>query len=98
VDHHIKLDSNICYVIIPGNQPGKRIGVVKQGEAGYYEARGYDDATESVEQAQALVNGLNATLGIPEEVAQSALYGSMFGWHVPAAAVANTYFKTMEGK
>ena len=45
----------LCYVIVPGAAPGKRIGIVKRGEKGYYKA-GVDNGRMP---ARALVDHLN---------------------------------------
>jgi hypothetical protein len=83
---------NIAYVTIKGNKPGERIGVVRQGEEGYYLAKGYDVPTHTIEEVKAFVLTLNEGIGIPEDVAQSAYESSMFGWQVPAAERANHFW------
>jgi hypothetical protein len=77
---------NLAYIFVSGNEPGKRIGIVKWFETGYY-ATDFDHH-QSEEAAREHVRILNYRLGIPEDVAKAALYGSMFGWHVPAAQPA----------
>ena len=90
-ESEITLPQPIAYVFIPGNEPGKRIGIVTFGESGYY-ATNYDQTTYSVEDCRRHVATLNERLGIPEEVAESMLYGSMYGWDVLAAAAARKHF------
>lgn len=75
-----------CYVFIPGNEQGKRIGIVKWYETGYY-VTNYDHHTNEA-NAREHVKLLNEKLGIPADVAESALYGSMFGWNAPCAKFA----------
>lgn len=82
----------ICYVVIPGNDPGKRMGLVKWYEMGYYPSD-YDLVSNTDKQAHEHVNLLNQRLGISEEVAESAMAASMFGWHIPAAKKAIEFFK-----
>jgi len=81
-----------CYTVILGNRPGERIGLVKLNETGYYPCRGYDYAPDSLDTVRERVAELNAKLGIPEDVAESMTYGSLFGWGVPAAARAIAYY------
>jgi len=88
---------DFCYVTIPSNKPGERIGIVKQGEQGYYQCKGYDYAPNTEDQVRDYVRALNARLGVPADVEESALHASMFGWGTPAAARANWFFNE-EGK
>jgi hypothetical protein len=80
------------YVYVPGNAPGKRVGLAKFNESGYYQSD-FDNPTATDEQAEELVNYLNNRLGVSPEIAEAALAGSMFGWKVPAAQAAVEYFK-----
>jgi hypothetical protein len=82
----------LAYVAIDGNKPGERIGLVKFGQSGYYLAKGYDYAPNTIEQVKQAVRDLNKRLGLSEEVAQAAFFGSMFGWACPAAYPAVVYF------
>ncbi len=79
-------------VHVLGNRPGRRIGVVKFYESGYYSTTA-DRENWTVEQVNAFVAEQNAFNGISEKVAKSALGASMFGWHVPAAKAAIEWFK-----
>lgn len=83
----------ICYTTILGNKPGERIGLVKLDEKGYYPCPGWDYAPDSLETVRTRVAKLNQRMGIPEDVAESMCYGSLFGWHVPAAARAREYWR-----
>lgn len=85
--------NGICYTVILGNKPGERIGLVKQGESGYYPCKGYDYAPDSLETVRTNVDELNEKMGIPKDVAASMRDGSMFGWHVPAASRANEFWE-----
>jgi hypothetical protein len=81
----------ICAVELLGNRPGERIGFVTFYESGY--SSGTLDRKEyTKEQVQLAIHEFNAERGIPDDVAKSALYGSMFGWHVPAAQKAIDFF------
>jgi hypothetical protein len=82
----------ICYVVVRGNRPGERIGLVRMNEKGYYAAKGYDSARDTTEEVEAVVAHLNNILGIPADIATAMECGSMFGWHTPAAAPAVNYF------
>ena len=80
-----------AYALVPGNQPGKRIALVKLRETGYFPTS-YDDASLSPDDAASIVTRLNMQIEIPANVAESMLLGSMFGWHAPAARLALDYF------
>jgi hypothetical protein len=81
---------NLCYITIPSNPKGQRIGIVKLGEPGYY---GVDfDHHNTAESAREHVRLLNDRLGIPKEIERSMRNGSMFGWNVPAAQTAIQFF------
>lgn len=74
--------NGICYTTVLGNKPGERIGLVKMNETGYYPCPGWDYVPDSIEAVQDRVWKLNQRMGIPEDVAESMSYGSLFGWHV----------------
>lgn len=80
----------LCYTRILGNAPGKRIGIVKWGETGYYSVD-FDHSNLSDTEVDDLVNDLNDRMGIPREVARSASSASIFGWNVPIADVARRF-------
>lgn len=82
-------------VHIPGRKPGSRIGIVRFYEAGYYPTD-LDNQRWTAEQVEEFVNSFNASGGIPEDVARSAVEASMFGWHVPAAKPATEFFKAKD--
>lgn len=84
--------NGLAYVAINGNKPGERIGLVKFGQSGYYLAKGYDYAPHSIEEVREVVSKLNERLGVPADVAEAALFGSMFGWACPAAYPAVSFF------
>ncbi len=87
----------VAYVHVLGNEPGKRIGLVKFGESGYYPAKsGYDFVGYTEDQVRKRVGELNDQLDVPPAVAEAMFAGSMFGWHVPAAQAARTFFATPE--
>jgi hypothetical protein len=89
-----KLD--FAYTVIRANWPGRRIGIVKMGESGYYPADGYDSANDTIEQVKERVEELNARIGVPADVALSASIGSMFGWNVPGAQAAVRFFAAQQ--
>lgn len=74
----------LCYVHIWGAHPGRRIGIVKRGEMGYYETD-YDSKTASQDIVAQVVDDLNYRLGITVKQAMAMQIGSMRGWHVPGA-------------
>jgi hypothetical protein len=79
-------------VVVPGARPGKRIGLVRYNDSGYYETA-YDHPSYSEEQAAQEVRRVNAELGLPEKVIDSMESASMFGWHTKAAQPAHDWFK-----
>lgn len=79
-------------VHVLGAKPGQRIGVVKFYESGYYSTHADREQWTST-QVDAFIRDENAKNGISEEVADSALGASMFGWHVPAAIPAIEWYK-----
>ena len=82
------------WVVIPGAAKGKRIGIVKVGEKGYY-LTDYD-THNTEDEALAHVRLMNEARNIPYEVEQSALEGSMFGWDCPAAQTCLDFFEEEE--
>ena len=84
-----KFDS--CYTVILGAEPGKRIGLVKYGESGYY-LTDFDSTTASIEDVQTAVRQLNEKLGTPADVCESMAEASCFGWNTPCANKAHHYF------
>jgi len=79
-------------VRIPGKPAGKRIGVVKFYEAGYYSTTA-DNEIWTTKEADQFIEARNALNGISASVAESAMDASMFGWHVPAADEAIAWFR-----
>jgi hypothetical protein len=74
-----------CYIVVPGAEPGKRIGIVKQGEVGYY-LTDYDNVPSmSLVEITGMVEQFNLKLGVDAKTADAMLIGSMFGWDVPGA-------------
>jgi hypothetical protein len=74
----------LCYVIVPGAAPGKRIGIVKRGVKGFYRCD-FDQPQYTSAQIDAHVAFLNKKLGVCPEETEAMLIGSMFGWDVPGA-------------
>ncbi len=83
-----------CYACVPSNRPGSRIVLITFRESGYHSTT-LDRGPLTEEEAQDLVAHLNNKLGVPPDVAESALRASMFGWHVPAATTAITHFSLL---
>jgi len=81
---------NFCYIVVPGQPPSTAIGAVEFGESGYY-ATTYNHC-QTVEECRALVDHINASLGISSEVELAMLIGSMRGWSVPGAEAARRHF------
>jgi hypothetical protein len=74
----------LCYVKIPGGEPGRRVGIIKRGEAGYY-LTDYDNSKASQDVIEEFVDEMNEALGVSHEQATAMLVGSMWGWHLPGA-------------
>jgi hypothetical protein len=72
------------YVFIDGAEPGKRIGLVKRGERGYYltdcDNPRYDDAF-----VMDIVTKLNERADVSPDQANAMHIGSLCGWNVPGA-------------
>jgi hypothetical protein len=85
------MNLDFCYVVLHGKPVGQRIGMVTRGETGYY-ITDYDNNHETEEDCKSHVRLLNHRLGISEEVEDSALNASMFGWHIPGAKPALEFF------
>ena len=72
-----------CYVAIPSNPPGEKVGRVKWGHTGYWPAPEIaamddDDACRQVRMA-------NAERGVTPLQELCMSNGSLFGWDVPGA-------------
>jgi hypothetical protein len=82
--------NDLCYVVVPGAAPGKRIGIVKRDERGYY-LTDYDQETSSGfmsdQWIKDFVAEMNDKLGVTAAQPDGMLTGSMFGWDVPGAQV-----------
>lgn len=74
----------LCYIHIRGNEFGKRIGIVKRGELGYY-VTNYDNVKVSNKKIDEIVDFFNIRMGVTKEQAACMEIGSMFGWDVLAA-------------
>lgn len=93
----VEMDMRVM-VVIPGRKRGERLGLVRFYEMGYYPTS-LDDPTWTTEEVEAYARDYNESVGIPADVATSAMEASMFGWHVPAATRAIEFFKakSLEG-
>jgi hypothetical protein len=74
----------LCFVVVLGNKPGERVGIVKRGEVGYYRTD-LDDAKSDLDALALYVATLNETLGVDQPTALAMEIGSMFGWDKPGA-------------
>jgi hypothetical protein len=71
----------LCYIVVPAAEKGKRIGIVKRGETGYYETD-LDDGRLPTEgrdgiSIEGMVKELNARLGVSESEMLSLITQSM---------------------
>jgi hypothetical protein len=73
-----------CYTVVLGMPAGSNIGVIKEGESGYYKT---DLNFGTGEDAAAKVRQLNDARDISAEVQLAMELGSMFGWDIPACEI-----------
>jgi hypothetical protein len=74
----------VCYVFVPENRPGRRIGLVQRGADGYHDCP-LDSVEFEAARASDLVCYLNSKLGVTTAQASAMLTGAIFGWDAPAA-------------
>lgn len=79
-----------CYVVTAAH-PGRRIGMVRLNESGYYPTS-LDDPYDTEEQVQARVTALNERSGVTPGQAERMQTGSMFGWDTPGARMTASEF------
>lgn len=77
----------VCYSVLHHQEPGRRIVILKRGEAGYYPTE-YDRAELPLDALEKIVDRLNDRLGVLPAQRDAMLAGSVFGWHVPGANAA----------
>jgi hypothetical protein len=81
-----------AFVLLQAREPGLRIGVISWMESGYRYSDA-DDPTRPDDYASSVVQQLNKFLGLPEEIRDSAVAASMFGWDQPVGQPAIQYYK-----
>lgn len=87
------MNTKHCYVVVRGNAPGKRIGLVKYNDGAGYYPTDYDTVhSHTIEDVKNVVRSMNELLGVSEEVQEAMEFGSMFGWHLPLAQCAHEHF------
>jgi hypothetical protein len=74
--------NTLCYTVVLGKPAGENIGVIKQGESGYYKMD-YNFG----DKAEEIVDMLNERLGVSKEVRLAMELGSLFGWNIPACDI-----------
>lgn len=84
-----------CYGHVRGQRPGKRVGIIKYLDSGYYPTN-LDICSEISNDVDSHIDVLNAELGIFPEVREGMEAGSMFGWRCPAAIPALKHFGAPE--
>lgn len=73
-----------CYTVVLGNPVGQNVGLIKEGETGYYKTD-FDFGDE--ESAKVMVRKMNSIRGISEEVQLAMEIGSMVGFDSPACDI-----------
>lgn len=73
-----------CYTVVLGMPAGQNIGIVRQGESGYYKTDYNFGVGEYAERA---VRMLNESRDISKEVQLALELGSMFGFDIPACDI-----------
>lgn len=69
----------LCVALIGCNPPGERIVAIRRGKGGYYRTD-YDSPNATLAEARAIVDELNATLGVSEEQKGLMIMRSMAKW------------------
>jgi hypothetical protein len=77
----------LCLALVGCNRGGERIVAIRRGRGGYYRTD-YDSPNATLAQARALVDELNASLGVSEDQKGLMILRSMGKW--PQAATAET--------
>jgi len=80
----------VCYAVV-SETPGKRIGLINQGDLGFYPSD-MDIEGSSLAEIHRRVERLNLRLGVTPAQASRMLAGSMFGWDTPAARLSPEEF------
>lgn len=73
-----------CYTVVLGKMAGENIGIIKEGEKGYYQTN-YDFGVGEI--AQNAVRILNENRDISKEVQMAMEIGSMVGFDSPACDI-----------
>ena len=81
-----------AFVLLQSKEPGLRIGAICWMEPGYRYCDA-DDPTKPDDYASSLVVKLNKSLRLPEDIRDSVVAASMFGWDQPVAMPALQYFR-----
>lgn len=89
------MTTQYCYGHVRGQRPGKRIGIIKYLDSGYYPC-GMDISSTDSEEVDAYIDEINLVLDVTPEVRAAMEAGSMFGWRVPAAIPALKHFGVPE--
>lgn len=71
----------LCYVVRACNSPGSRIVAVRVGELGFVPTR-FDCEEFALHEVRAVVDRLNARLGVTPTQKEAMLAGAVNGWHV----------------
>lgn len=74
-----------CYAVLPGR---RQLIELRRGEAGYWLYTVQPLCEGDQPTVEEIADMLNAELDVTPAQVESMLVGSMFGWHVPGANVA----------
>jgi hypothetical protein len=97
-DNILKLPPE-CFIVLRGNEVGRRIGKAKAGETGYYLLS--EPAvllTASIAEVDQFVNSLNEEDGVTLEQRLAMEHGSMFGWETAGADPEHKITKLMAAR
>lgn len=73
-----------CYTVVLGKPAGQNIGIIRQGESGYW-ATTYDFGEG--DSAANAVRALNESKGIDADIQLALELGSMFSFNIPACDI-----------
>lgn len=77
----------LCAGLLHGASKGNRIVLIQRGQSGTWQTC-YDHPELTPEQVEAVIDRLNADLGVTKPQRAAMEHGSLFGWHDEGARAA----------